>query len=95
MSEIPPPLPPTFSEPAKPVSSGNVGLAIFCMVMGLLFLIPGGLCTVLGITSQFGAPDEAGFGMIFAIFGVPSMLIGVAFGYAAWRWRRTQVKPGP
>ena len=93
MSEIPPPLPPITGQATQPVSSGSLGLAIFCIVVGLFFLVPGGVCTVIAITAQFGGREEASYGVLFAIFSVPAVLIGLAFGYAAYRLRKRPAQP--
>jgi hypothetical protein len=84
MSDLEPPNP----EPPKPgpprAHWTAVSIALF--VLGLLFAIPSGLCTMLfGIPILFSTPND--FGMIL-VFGGPPFLIGAALIYAGLKSRR-------
>jgi len=78
------PLPPQQSKPRW----NAVSIAIF--VIGLLILIPSGLCTGLGLLfalSPYGIADRSMVGLILTIGGLP-ILIGAALVYAGLKSRR-------
>lgn len=81
MSEpsVPPPLPPTPPSPPAPPSTGAVVVAVLALVVGLILLVPGGICSVLAVGMQFdGGAESRQLGVFFAVVGLPILLGGVA-----------------
>jgi hypothetical protein len=64
-----------------------IGIALF--VIGLLIVVPSGLCTALGmavVLSQ-GMGDISMLGVVLTFGGVP-MALGAVLVYAGWKSRR-------
>ena len=78
MSESPPPQPP-------PPHWTFISVALF--VIGLLILIPSGLCTAVFGVMSLGEGDPSFLGMVL-LFGVVPMAIGFGLLYAGLSLRR-------
>jgi hypothetical protein len=66
------------------------GVSIAIFVLGLLILVPSGLCTGLGLVfalSPYGIVDLSMIGLILTIGGLP-IAIGVALVYAGLKSRQ-------
>jgi hypothetical protein len=84
VSQSDPALPPAPPQPARPHWT-FISVALF--VIGLLILIPSGLCTaVLGVMS-LGGGDPSFLGIVLLV-GVLPMAIGLGLVYAGLNTRR-------
>jgi len=66
----------------------GIGIALF--VIGLLIVVPSGLCTTLGLlfaVSPYGMQDPSILVMVLAIGGGP-MAVGALLVWAGWKTRR-------
>jgi hypothetical protein len=66
------------------------GVSIAIFVLGLLILVPSGLCTGLGLVfalSPYGIRNPSMIGLSLTIGGLP-MAIGIALVYAGLKSRR-------
>ena len=72
--------------------------AVVVFVLGLLFLVPSGLCTaamgVLGLFAMFESPSEAAGGLLTLVYslmvGLPFLGIGAGLVWLALRLRRKE-----
>jgi|SoiMethySBSTD1v2_1073268.scaffolds.fasta_scaffold1219490_3 hypothetical protein len=64
-----------------------IGIALF--VIGLLIVVPSGLCTALGLAVVLspGMGDISMLGLVLTFGGVP-MALGAVLVYAGWKSRR-------
>jgi hypothetical protein len=96
VSELAPPLPPDVPPPPPaptppgtapaPVSNTAIVVGILTLLVGLACLVPGCICSVMAVGMQFASDSESkSIGVVFAVIGVPALLIGFLLTRFGWR----------
>jgi hypothetical protein len=75
------------SAPSPPPSrgAGSVLVTVICVLFGLAFLLPGGLCSVMGLVNLGGGREERAYAGVFLAIGGPFLLGGLGLLYVAWK----------
>lgn len=82
----PPAPPPPVAPPPQPVGTAGIVLAVLAILGGLGCLLPGGICSAMGVVFQFendGNMRETG--LVFLAIGVPLLVVGGLLLWFAWR----------
>jgi hypothetical protein len=65
--------------------AGSVLVTVICVLVGLAFLLPGGLCSAMGLVNLAGGREERAYGGVFLAIGGPFAIGGIGLLYVAWR----------
>lgn len=85
----PPAAPPAPAATARPLSTGGLVVAILCLLFGLGALLPGGVCSVMGVAMLVdkGAESHA-YGTMFLIVALPCFAVGALLLWVGVRLMR-------
>jgi hypothetical protein len=73
-----------MTNPSAPPQGRRTGGAIALIAIGLLILVPSGLCTAL-----VGIYDAVGFNWLVFLIGGPPMALGALLLFLGLSWRRS------